>query len=106
MHCTLYQWNYKRPFLRGLVFLDGVLFDVAGSDADRFVTAEEHVPSQARPWRGRVGEMSERMETISLELFRRFALELSHDLPDVSVTTGDHGVYVIGQYRTSAETIP
>ena len=46
--------------------------------------------------------MSERMQSVPIELLGRFALELSHDLPDVMIATGDHGVYVIGQYGASA----
>ena len=50
--------------------------------------------------------MSERMESVPLELLGRFALELSHDLPDVMAATSDNGVDVLGQYGASAETIP
>ena len=50
--------------------------------------------------------MSERMESVPLELLGRFTLELPHNLPDVMVATSDHGVDVLGQYGASAETIP
>jgi hypothetical protein len=50
--------------------------------------------------------MSERMETVPLKLLGRFALELPYNLRDLMIATRDHGVYVIGQYRTGAETIP